>query len=186
MNPFGISVSAVTPADLVLVDGDGAVVDPRGSHPINGFAGNLALHRAIPEAAAAVHLHTPAGFAWSNLGRPLAPVTTDAALVTRLQGLTGRLFGDESGPTGVELAESGARVILQQGHGVVTWGESVAEAAFYLQAAERAAAANLALAGVPDVRRLPADLEERWTLTPDIARQHFEPVFSLAAADGLR
>src|SRR5690606_21436164 len=88
VNPFGLSISTVTPSDLVLVGPDGAVVDARPSAVINGFAGNLRLHQEVEDAAVVVHLHTPSGFAWSSLGRPLEAVTTDAALIARLQGLT--------------------------------------------------------------------------------------------------
>ncbi|WOQ16119.1 class II aldolase/adducin family protein [Raineyella sp. W15-4] len=186
VNPFGVSISTVTPADLVLVDDRGEVVDPRGGQTINGFAGNLALHQQIPEAAVAIHLHTPRGFIWSNLGRPLRAVTTDAALVVGLQGLSARIWGEESGPTNVELARAGKRVILQRGHGFVTWGGSVGEAAFYLWAAERAADANLALLGVAEPEVLSAELVTKWTLTPELARAHFEPAFTLAEAEGLR
>jgi len=140
----------------------------------------------VPDAAVAVHLHTPSGFVWSSLGRPLAAVNTDAALVVRLQGLSTHLAGIEGGPTNVELAAGGARVILQRNHGFVTLGRTVGEAAFYLQAAERAAASNLALLGVEGATELPDELVERWTLTPEVARVHFEPAFTLAEAEGLR
>jgi ribulose-5-phosphate 4-epimerase/fuculose-1-phosphate aldolase len=186
VNPFGVSISAVTPSDFVLVDGTGEIVGPRGSYAINGFAGNLALHEEIAEAAVAVHLHTPRGFQWSSLGRPLEAVTTDAALVVDLQGISTRIWGDDSSPTNIELARAGRRVIVQKGHGYVTWGESVGEAAFYLWAAERAADANLALAGVAGRGVLPAEQVARWTLTPAVARAHFEPAFTLAEAEGLR
>jgi len=177
VNPFGVSVGAVTAEDFVLVDASGQIADSPRGHTINGFAGNLALHEALPEAAVAVHLHTPSGFVWSALGEPLAAVNTDAALIVGLQGLSARLWGDESGPTNVELAAAGKRIILQRGHGFVTWGSSVGEAAFYLWAAERAAAANLALRGTGV--RLPDDVVDRWTLTPETARAHFEPAFTL-------
>lgn len=186
VNPFGVSISTVTPADLVLVDGSGEVVAAKTSHTINGFAGNLALHQSIPEAEVAFHLHTPSGFAWSNLGVPLKAVTTDAALVVNLTGITGKLFGDAEAPSNTDLAAAGSRIILQRGHGFVTWGSSVGEAAFYLWAAERAAATNLTLANVDGVTSLPAELVERWTLTPELARAHFEPAFTLAEAEGLR
>jgi len=140
----------------------------------------------VPDAAVAVHLHTPSGFVWSSLGRPLAAVNTDAALVVRLQGLSTHLAGIDGGPTNVELAAGGARVILQRSHGFVTLGRTVGEAAFYLQAAERAAASNLALLGVEGATVLPDELVERWTLTPEVARVHFEPAFTLAEAEGLR
>ena len=162
VNPFGVSISAVSADDIVLVDSDGEVVE--GRHPINGFAGNLALHQAVPEAFAITHLHTPRGFIWSSLNRPLEPVNTDSALVVGLQGLGG---------TTIELAQQGARVIQQPGHGFVTWGESVGEAAFYLQAAERAADANLTLLGVSGVKPVPPEQVAKWTLTPELARTHF-------------
>lgn len=186
VNPFGLSISAVTAADLVLVGPEGEVVDPETSSTINGFAGNLLVHQQIPEAAAVVHLHTPQGFVFSGTGRTLEPVNTDAALVTGLVGISGRVIGDESTPTTVDLARQGKRIVLQHGHGFFTWGSSVGEAAFYLEAAERAAATNLALLGVPDRVLLPPEQVQRWTLTPDLARAHFEPNFTLQESLGLR
>ncbi|MEU6643983.1 class II aldolase/adducin family protein [Saccharomonospora sp. NPDC046836] len=185
VNPFGVSLGAVTPADLVLVDGDGEIVPGSSPHGINGFAGNLALHRQVPAAEVVVHLHTRHGFVWSNLGRPLDAVTTDSALVTELQGLTTHLFGIDGGSLPVEHAVAGRRVILQQGHGFVTLGESVGAAAFYLIAAERAAQANLALLGVEGRPVLAPEIVKRWTLTPQVARAHFEPYFTLREAEGL-
>jgi ribulose-5-phosphate 4-epimerase/fuculose-1-phosphate aldolase len=186
VNPFGVSISTVTPSDFVLADDHGQVVESRGNYTINGFAGNLALHESIPQANVAVHLHTPRGFIWSGLGRPLTAVNTDAALVVGLQGLSSRLWGDTAGPTNVELAQAGRRIILQKGHGYVTWGSTVGEAAFYLWAAERAADANLTLLCVEDHEVLPQELVARWTLTPELARAHFEPAFTLREAEGLR
>ena len=55
-----------------------------------------------------------------------------------------------------------------------------------LDAAERAAAANLALVGVPDREVLPPETVERWTLRPELARAHFENAFTLVEAEGLR
>ncbi|MFT4286171.1 class II aldolase/adducin family protein [Nocardioides sp.] len=186
VNPYGVSISAVTPSDFVLVDDRGEIVESRGSYAINGFAGNLALHQSVPEAAVAVHLHTPRGFIWSGLGRPLEAVNTDAALVVGLQGLSTAIWGEAGGPTNVELALAGKRIILQQGHGYVTWGGTVGEAAFYLWAAERAAEANLALLGVEGRPVLSPEIVARWTLAPEVARVHFEPAFTLAEAEGLR
>ena len=185
VNPFGVSISTVTPSDLVLVDGDGEVVDPRTSHGINGFAGNLALHREIPDAAVAIHLHTENGFIWSNFGRPLAAVYTDSALIAGLQGVSSRIW-DGSGDTLVELAHAGSRVLLQRGHGFVTWGRTVGEAAFYLVAAERAAKANLAILGTAGAEPLGDEAAARWTLRPDVSRAHFEPYFSRQEAEGVR
>jgi ribulose-5-phosphate 4-epimerase/fuculose-1-phosphate aldolase len=186
VNPFGVSISTVTTSDFVLVDNHGQIVESRGNYTINGFAGNLALHESVPQANVAVHLHTPRGFIWSGLGRPLAAVNTDSALVVGLQGLSSHLWGDTSGPANVELAQAGKRIILQKGHGYVTWGSTVGEAAFYLWAAERAADANLTLLGVEGRDVLPQELVTRWTLTPELARAHFEPAFTLHEAEGLR
>ncbi|WP_325346935.1 class II aldolase/adducin family protein [Xylophilus sp.] len=185
VNPFGVSISAVSPADFVLVDGEGQVVETRGNHAINGFAGNLALHRAAPEVQVAIHLHAPRGFIWSSLGEPLEAVNTDAALVVGLQGVSDKIWGG-SGPSGAELAQAGKRVLWQKSHGVATWGGSVGEAAFYFWATERAADANLALRGIAGRSVLPADSLAKWTPSPELARAHFEVAFTLAEAEGLR
>lgn len=192
VNPFGISISTVTPADFVLVDAQGDPVHAATSHAVYGFAGNLAIHEAVPEAAAVFHLHTPRGFIWSNLGRPLEAVNTDSAGLIGLQGLSSGIWGDGGGagaasaPTNVELARAGKRLIVQAGHGFVTWGSSVAEAAFLLWAAERSAEANLALEGVEGRRALPDAVVDTWTLTPELGRAHFEPVFTGAEREALR
>ena len=182
VNPFGLSISAISPDDLLLVDSAGEVVRSSTGRGINGFAGNLALHQAVPSAEVIFHLHTPRGFQFSSLGRPLAAYTTDAALVVGLQGLTDNVWASGNGPTNVELAAQGKRVLIQRGHGFVTWGSSVGEAAFYLWTAERAADTNLALAELDGVTTGPADAVERWALTPDLARAHFEVAFTLAEA----
>lgn len=186
VNPFGVSISTVTPADFVLVDETGTIVEPRGNHAINGFAGNLALHTAIPEAEAVVHLHTPRAFIFSNHGEPPAPVNTDSALVTDLVGVSSTIWGATTEPTNVDLAAQGKRVILQKGHGFTTWGSSVGEAAFLLEAAERAADANLVLRGLGAHDVLAPEVVARWTLTPELARAHFEPAFTIAEREGLR
>jgi ribulose-5-phosphate 4-epimerase/fuculose-1-phosphate aldolase len=182
VNPFGLSISAITPQDLVHVDEFGKVLHSATGRGINGFAGNLALHQQVPDAAVAFHLHTPRGFQFSSLGTPLVAYTTDAALVVGIQGLSDNVWGPGGGVTNIDLALEGKRVLIQRGHGFVTWGESVGEAAFYLWAAERAAETNLALAGVDGVTVGPADAVAKWALTPDFARAHFEVAFTLAEA----
>ena len=77
-------------------------------------------------------------------------------------------------------------MILQAGHGFLTLGTSVGEAAFYLIAAERAAHQNVALLPVPEPAVLPADSVARWTLTPELAAAHFETSFTRIAAEGVR
>jgi ribulose-5-phosphate 4-epimerase/fuculose-1-phosphate aldolase len=184
-NPFGVPLALVEPDDLVRLDDDGSDVEnPRG-HRVNGFAGNLAIHRARPDAAAVVHLHTRHGFVWSSLDRPLEPVTTDAALVTGLQALHPR-FGEPAAPADALGAD--AKVLLQRTHGFITLGRSVDEAAFYLVAAERAAHANLLLRDEPGRTVIAPETAARWTLTPELAEQHFAPyrARALAALGGAR
>lgn len=185
-NPFGVPLALVEPDDLVRLDDDGHDVEnPRG-HRVNGFAGNLAIHRARPDAAAVVHLHTAHGFAWSSLDRPLEPVTTDAALVTGLQALHPG-FG-EANVAPADALGADAKVLLQRTHGFITVGRSVDEAAFYLIAAERAAHANLLLRDEPGRTVIEAETAARWTLTPELAEQHFAPyrARALAALGGAR
>jgi len=178
-NPFGVSLHEIELDDLVLLDSTGEdVLNPRG-HRVNGFQGNVGIHLAHPQTHAVVHLHTPAGFVWSSTGRPLEPLTSDAALVTPLQALFsdfGRRDADGTPVSSPALAFGRtATVLLQRTHGFITRGASVDEAAFYLVAAERAAQVNLAAAGVPGVEGLSEEDAARWALTPALAEQHFAP-----------
>jgi ribulose-5-phosphate 4-epimerase/fuculose-1-phosphate aldolase len=178
-NPLGVPFRRTGIADLVLVDSAGVVVE--GRHPTStaGFLSQYVLHRARPDAVAVVHVHSPYGFAWSSSPRLLEPVNTDSALLHGLQAVHEDFGWTAGGPVPVKTtAESlgdTARVLIQRGHGFITVGRSVEEAAFYFLAAERAAKAQLLLRAAGERELLDPALRDKWTLTPETAEQHFAP-----------
>ena len=44
-----------------------------------GFFIHAAVHKSRPDVAAAAHMHSPYGMAWSAFGRPIEMLTQDAA-----------------------------------------------------------------------------------------------------------
>lgn len=141
VNPFGISFGTISASDLVRVDEQGRVIDG-GEVLVNAaaFAIHAAIHAQRPEIVSAAHTHSPAGRAWSTLGRLLDPITQDAC------GFFGRhsIYGPYRGGVldldeGRDIAQalgSGVAVILAN-HGLLTVGETVEATAFRFIAMER-------------------------------------------------
>ncbi|AKA05547.1 hypothetical protein SAZ_26140 [Streptomyces noursei ZPM] len=77
VNPFGMSFALLTVSDLILVNGDGKVVE--GRHHVNqaAFTIHAQVHRARPDVVAAAHCHSTYGRALSALGELLDPITQD-------------------------------------------------------------------------------------------------------------
>ncbi|GEL21189.1 class II aldolase/adducin family protein [Pseudonocardia sulfidoxydans NBRC 16205] len=179
-NPWKVPFGRVRVSDLLLVsasdDPAGRVVQGAADAAVSGFAGQHILHSAREDAVAVVHVHSPAGFTWASQPQVLDPLTTDSALIHGLQavhedfGLTGeghRTTADSLGPT--------AKILVQRGHGFITIGRSLEEAAFYFIAAERAAHQQLQLEAAGRGERIDDSLLAKWALTPDLAEQHYFP-----------
>jgi ribulose-5-phosphate 4-epimerase/fuculose-1-phosphate aldolase len=73
MNPFAKHFSTIKASDLVLVDGEGYVVEGGAQTTINeaGFMIHSEVHKARPEVIAAAHTHGVYGKTWSAFGRPI-------------------------------------------------------------------------------------------------------------------
>src|SRR5690242_12362316 len=146
VNPFGLNFKQITVDDLIRVDHDGKVV--HGDAPVNqaAFAIHSQVHAARPDVIAAAHSHSIYGKSWSALGRLLDPITQDSCAFYEDHALfddfTGVVLDTEEGKRiGVALGE-GKAVILRN-HGLLTVGESVAEAAWWFITMERTCQAQL-------------------------------------------
>ncbi|MEN4475746.1 class II aldolase/adducin family protein [Mycolicibacterium cosmeticum] len=144
VNPLGRSFNRMRACDLQLVDGQGRVV--HGGRPINhsAYVIHSHIHRQLPAVNAVAHAHSPHGVAWSSLGRTLEPINQNACVFFDDQVLFDDYFGpvladDEGAKIASALAESRAKAAVLVNHGVVTVGGSVAEAAWWFIAFERAA-----------------------------------------------
>lgn len=80
VNPFAQHFATIRVSDLVLVDHSGHVVEGDGYVQRAAFAIHSELHKARPDVMAAAHAHSLYGKTWSAFGRPVEPLTQDAAI----------------------------------------------------------------------------------------------------------
>lgn len=80
VNPFGVAFSLIKASDLILVNGEGKVIDGGPCRLLNTAAYMIhhAIHTARPDVNAAAHSHTIYGRAFCSLGRKLDTITQDA------------------------------------------------------------------------------------------------------------
>ena len=141
IKPSGVPYEKMTPADIVITDLDGKIVE--GSlRPSSDLPTHAALYRAFPQIGAVAHTHSRSATAWAQACREIpcfgtthadyfagpVPVTvhlnreeietdyelnTGVAIIRRMEGLD-------------PLAYPG---ILVAGHAPFCWGETAAKAA---------------------------------------------------------
>lgn len=154
VNPFGMAFSQIRVSDLILVDHDGKLL--HGSRPVNNaaFCIHSEVHRARPDVVAAAHTHSLYGKALSTLGTQLLPITQDACAFYEDHALYsnyGGIVNDAEEGLRIGQALGGAKAVILQNHGLLTVGQSVAEAAWYFITMERSSQAQLVAmaAGTP-------------------------------------
>ncbi|GAB7184080.1 class II aldolase/adducin family protein [Kitasatospora sp. Ki12] len=146
VNPFGMPFSMIKASDLILVDHEGTLL--HGDRPVNraAFVIHSQVHAARPDAVAAAHAHSLHGKAFSSLGLTLDPLTQDACAFFEDHGL----YSDYRGV--VNEVDEGKRVaaalgthkaVILQNHGLLTVGQSVAEAVWWFVTMERSCQAQL-------------------------------------------
>jgi ribulose-5-phosphate 4-epimerase/fuculose-1-phosphate aldolase len=146
VNPFGMSFSQIKVSDLILVNHHGEVV--AGDRPVNraAFCIHSEVHKARPDAIAAAHAHSIYGKSFSSLGILLDPLTQDACAFFGDHGLyddyTGVAYDAEEGRR-ISVALGQGKAAILQNHGLLTVGESVAEAAWWFITMERSCQAQL-------------------------------------------
>ena len=129
ITPAGLPYAAMTEADIVTLDAEGAVV-AGGREPSSERRVHLAVYAARPDAGALVHTHSTHATAWSFLGEPLETSTEELD-----QAAGGAVLTAPYAPTGSDEIAAAAvralgdrRAVLLERHGVVALGESPAGA----------------------------------------------------------
>jgi ribulose-5-phosphate 4-epimerase/fuculose-1-phosphate aldolase len=141
-NPMCVHFSQVKISNLICADHKGKVVE--GRHAINraGFVLHAAVHEAHPDIIAMFHAHTVYGTAFAALGRPLDPISQDAAAFFEDHVV----IKDEAGQVAVEEQAGLAvcdwfkdvKAAIHQNHGLLTASRhSIEAAAFWFIALER-------------------------------------------------
>jgi ribulose-5-phosphate 4-epimerase/fuculose-1-phosphate aldolase len=171
-NPMAVHFSQVKLSNLILADHSGKVVE--GSYALNraGFVLHSAVHEAHPEIVAMCHAHTVYGTAWAAMGRPLDPITQDAAcfyedhVVIKDEG--GAVAVTENAGANVAAAFGRNRAAIHQGHGLLTASRhSIDDAAFWFIALERCCQVQL---------MVEATGKNPVMLSPEVARYSHEHV----------
>ncbi|XP_005517939.1 alpha-adducin isoform X15 [Parus major] len=149
--PFGLLYSEVTASSLVKINIQGDVVD-RGSTNLGvnqaGFTLHSAIYAARPDVKCIVHIHTPAGAAVSAMKCGLLPISPEALSLGEIayHDYHGILVDDEEKVVIQKNLGPKSKVLILRNHGLVSVGETVEEAFYYIH--------NLVLACEIQVRTL--------------------------------
>src|SRR5215470_5585714 len=146
VNPFDMNFGQIKVSDLILVDHEGNVVE--GDKPVNraAFCIHSQVHFARPDVIAAAHAHSLHGKAFSSLRILLDPLTQDACAFFEDHGLyedyRGIVNDIEEGKR-IAVALGSFKAVILANHGLLTVGESVAEATWWFVTMERSCQAQL-------------------------------------------
>jgi len=166
INPCGLHYTEVTASNLVKIDVDGKVLD--GSpHPVNpaGFVVHAALHRALPDAHCVMHTHTTAGLAVACSQTGLVNNNFYSAQLHEMvayhdfEGITVRV--DEGPRLVANLGDK--RLLILRNHGLLSIGETIAQAFARLWTLNRACEIQLATATLGPARLIGDEIAARCT-----------------------
>jgi ribulose-5-phosphate 4-epimerase/fuculose-1-phosphate aldolase len=189
-NPMAVHFSQVKVSNLILANHEGEVLE--GDHALNraGFVLHSAVHATHPDIVAMCHAHTVYGTAWAATGRPLDPISQDAACFFEDHVI----IGEEAGAVAVE-AEAGEKVAaafrgvkaaIHQNHGLLTASRhSIESAAFWFIALERCCRQQLLVAATGIKPKLVPPDKARYSRehvgSEYIGWLHFQPIFDQLA-----
>jgi L-fuculose-phosphate aldolase len=141
ISPSGIPYPDVTPADIVIVNDAGDIVDGRRK-PSSETPLHTMVMRARPDVRAIVHTHSHYSTVVSCIRPYLPPILTEVCLVVGARvpvtryGLTGT---PDFGESVIEVLEPDSRAIILKNHGLICFGDSFAAALGIAEVVEEAA-----------------------------------------------
>lgn len=159
LNPYGMMFDEVTASSLVKVDLDGTIVMDT-PHVINpaGFTIHSAVHAAREDALCVVHLHTEYGIAVSAQKQGLLPLSQQSMFPLAslaYHDYEGLALNEEEKPRLVtDLGDK--NYLILRNHGLLTIGESAAEAFLSMYILESACRIQiLAQSGGSELHQVP-------------------------------
>jgi ribulose-5-phosphate 4-epimerase/fuculose-1-phosphate aldolase len=161
VNPFGMHFSQIRVSDLILVNGEGEVV--QGDREINqaAFAIHSRIHKARPDVIAAAHAHSLHGKTWSSLGRLLDPLTQDACAFYEdhvvFDDYSGLVYDTSEGDRIAKTLGDKKAAILRN-HGLLTVGHTVDEAAWWFITMDRSCQAQLLAEAAGQPKPIPNEI----------------------------
>ena len=143
VNPQGLHWSEVTPADLVMADGEGNVIE--GRHPVEAtaFFIHARIHQGNPRAKVVLHTHMPYATALTSITGGRIEMCTQNAFrfwdrVAYDEHYAGVALSNDEGDR-MCRALGGKDILFLRNHGVLVTGRTVPQAYDDLYYLERAA-----------------------------------------------
>ena len=165
INPYGMMFEEITASSLVKIDSAGIKLDADNPYPINpaGFVIHSAIHSARADAKCVLHTHTPNGIAVSAQKNGVLPISQQSIFVLASlanHGYEGVALNDDEKPRLV--SDLGDKVfLLLRNHGLLTVGESIADAFLFMYLFEATCAIQVrAQAGGNELISIPTPILE--------------------------
>ena len=143
VNPQGLHWSEVTPADLVMADGEGNVIE--GKYPVEASAFFIhgRVHQGNQRAAVVLHTHMPYATALTSIRDGRIEMCTQNALkywnrIAYDEDYAGLALSNDEGDR-MSRAMAGKDILFLRNHGVIVSGPTVAQTYDDLYYLERAA-----------------------------------------------
>ncbi|ETS74073.1 hypothetical protein PFICI_13939 [Pestalotiopsis fici W106-1] len=199
INPYGFHFGLLSVSDMVHVDKNGNRIGGNNAR-INkaGFIIHSAIHAARPDINAACHMHSPYARAWSTFGKPIDMLNQDSCMfyddLSVYAAFGGVVFAPEEGRNIAEALGPRNKNIILQNHGILTCGGTIAEAAAFFIALERACQTQLLVesATIPSsvggavsqlsktfVTEEEAEYTKKGTGSPDVMYMQFVPEYQM-------
>lgn len=178
IKPSGVAYDNMSPADMVVVDFSGTVVEGR-YRPSSDTPTHLVLYKAFPSVGGVVHTHSRQATAWAqaaraipNLGTthadtfhtdvPLTDEISDSRIRDAYEEATGDTIVETFRRLGITPDETPAALAVH--HGPFTWGSTVEKAVENAVVLEEVATmAALSLTLNPAARMNPALVEKHYS-----------------------
>ncbi|CAG6395616.1 L-ribulose-5-phosphate 4-epimerase [Streptomyces cocklensis] len=126
IKPSGVDYDRLTPANMIVCDLQGRVVEGGGLSPSSDTAAHAYVYRHMPEVGGVVHTHSTYACAWAARGEAVPCVLTAMADEFGAEIPVGpfALIGDDSIGRGIVETLEGHRspAVLMRNHGVFTVG----------------------------------------------------------------
>ncbi|CAH0024409.1 unnamed protein product [Clonostachys rhizophaga] len=142
VNPMGRAFSLMKRSDLILVNGNGEVIEGGPNRLLNKAAYMIhhAVHTARPDVHCAAHSHSIYGRAFCTLGRPIDMLTQDSCAfyndIKVYRQFKGVVLAKEEGNNIAQTLES-SKACLLQNHGLLTVGGTIEAAIFWFVSLEK-------------------------------------------------
>ena len=183
LNPQGLHWSEIRASDLLLVDGQGTVLEGEGEVEVTALCIHLPVHKRCRHARCVLHTHMPYATTLTSLdGGELEPVTQNALRfhgdVAYDRSYRGLAMDEAEGERAAQ-ALGDKRVLFMAHHGVIVVGESMATSFHDLYYLERACMVQvLAMSTGRPVKRVTDNLAAAyadWARNDgEYARAHFK------------